>query len=64
MSANHTSVTTISRELDVQKKSFVEPVLHMEASLADATLVSGGSYGPQGGSNISNISSISNISRD
>ena len=48
----------------MQKKSFVEPVLHMEASLADATLVSGGSYGPQGGSNISNISSISNISRD
>jgi hypothetical protein len=36
----------------------------MEASLADATLVSGGSYDPQGGSSISSISSISNISRD
>jgi hypothetical protein len=59
-----------------QKKTFVEPILHEEASLADATLVSGGSEGSYGGSGggrgrrrgrgrgSRSISSISSISRD
>lgn len=58
------------------KKTFIEPVLHEEASLADATLVSGGteanygsSVGGRGrgrgrGRGSRSISSISSISRD